>query len=401
MKICRALAFLCALAAMPAQAGPTLGEGDVINLRIPGMVDLSGEWVVGPDAALTIPGLGTLENLSDLTDTRARLAKLIADRVGVADLSFSVAVKTWRPLVMGGAINRPGEVAYRPGMRLIEAVALAGGTGSGDFSRQVLVQQERERLLQAQARLARALARQGRLLAESADQAFAAMPPEVETLIGAAEAQALLTSEAEIARIRADTRAIAVRRIGTSLKIGDEDIVAQQAVNTSLERQLVLVRENLEKLQPLFESGAIQGARILELRRDFVDIEGRVGETRATLAKAKAGQAVLSEENEALDLGIRLELLNELVETQFQIVEATAARDTATASLAAAGGSVSTGALAQPDDCRAVILRRQGAGAPLVADIDAMTELLPGDFVQIGRTTRECPNFLTLGGPSE
>ncbi len=382
-----------------AMAGPQLDEGDVLTLRVAGMADVSGDWPVGPGRSLTIPGLERLDNIGDIEQVTARLTEVIAKRLGAPGVSFSLVVRSYRPVVVAGAVASPGPVPYRPDMRLIEAAALAGAAGGADLSRQITLQQERERLLQAETRLARALAREARLRAEMAGQAFDAPTlPEVESLLGVDGTRGLLEAEVRIAATNAELRKIALGRIDSSLTIGAEDISAQQAVNTSLEQQLVLVRDNLVKLQPLFDTGTLTGARILELRRDFVDIEGRVGEARATLAKARAGQAVLSEEREAFDLSIRLEQLDQLIETQFQIAEARVAQDTATTALAGAGLSVG-GMGALPGDCRVTILRRTADATPELITAEAMTPVLPGDFVQIGRMTRACPQTLLLGEP--
>lgn len=393
----RLFIVLCLAWASMAAAGPQLDEGDVLTLRVAGMADVSGDWPVGPGRSLTIPGLGRLDDIGDVEQVNARLAAVIAERLGGPGVSFSLVVRSYRPVLVAGAVASPGPVAYRPGMRLIEAAAMAGAAGGGDLSRQIAFQQERERLLQAETRLARALAREARLRAEMAGQAFDTPSlPEVETLLGAEGARGLVETENRIATTRSEIRVVALGRIDSSLTIGAEDITAQEAVNASLEQQLVLVRDNLVKLQPLFDTGSLTGARILELRRDFVDIEGRVGEARATLAKARAGQEVLSEEREAFDLSIRLELLEQLIETQFQIAEARVSQDTAATALSGTGLSVS-GAGELPGDCRTTILRRQADGSPELIAAEAMTEVLPGDFVQIGRMTRACPQLLLLG----
>ncbi|MGB8815071.1 MAG: hypothetical protein WCC57_17970 [Paracoccaceae bacterium] len=407
----RAVVLCVLLLASPAMAqneAPPLAEGDVLALRVPGQPDLSGQWPIGEGASLEVPGLGRVEGIRDLEHARVLVRGLIDERLGLGDVVFSLGVQSWRPVIVGGAVNAPGDVPFRPGLRLIEAVALAGGEGglggggvlSTDFSRRVQINQEQERLMQTESRLARALARQARLFAELDGTEFKVLPTEVTSMIGDAQATLLFQREAEIGRIRAQTRSLAFSRLGAALEIGQEDIVAQEAINTSLGRQLDLVRDNLTKLQPLFDNGSLTGARILELRRDFVDIEGRVSEARARLAQARAGQAVLAEENDALDLQLRLEVIEELVGTQFEILDAESSLETISATLQAAGGTGST-RQTQPADCRAVIMRNDADGKPKVIEADPLSRVQPGDYLQIGRATRDCPEFLVLGSPAQ
>lgn len=407
----RAVVLCVLLLASPAMAqneAPPLAEGDVLALRVPGQPDLSGQWPIGEGASLEVPGLGRVEGIRDLEHARVLVRGLIDERLGLGDVVFSLGVQSWRPVIVGGAVNAPGDVPFRPGLRLIEAVALAGGEGglggggvlSTDFSRRVQINQEQERLMQTESRLARALARQARLFAELDGTEFKELPADVTSMIGDAQATLLFQREAEIGRIRAQTRSLAFSRLGAALEIGQEDIVAQEAINTSLGRQLDLVRDNLTKLQPLFDNGSLTGARILELRRDFVDIEGRVSEARARLAQARAGQAVLAEENDALDLQLRLEVIEELVGTQFEILDAESSLETISATLQAAGGTGST-RQTQPADCRAVIMRNDADGKPMVIEADPLSRVQPGDYLQIGRATRDCPEFLVLGSPAQ
>jgi polysaccharide export outer membrane protein len=340
-----------------------------------------------------------IEGIRDLDQARVRIGAAMTQKLGQSDVVLSVTVQSWRPVIVGGAVFRPGEVPFRNHLSLIEAVSLAGGPGGatqiGDLSQRIQINQEKERLLQAELRLGRAIARQTRLIAELDGVVFQSLPETVASMVGATQAAILQQRERDLGRLRADTRAVTVRRIEAAQRVGGEDVEAQQAIADSLSRQLVLVRENLAKLEPLFVNGTLSGARILELRRDFVDIEGRVGEARARLAQTLTNQSVLSEEQSAYDIQVRLETVNELIQTQFEILEAENVIETLSATLQSAGESGVSGGV-RPGDCRAVILRRGGPSGPRVIAADARSPLSPGDFVQIGRVTRDCPDFLVL-----
>jgi len=378
---------------------PPLGEGDVLMLRVPGQPDLTNEWKIGPGGSLDLPGLGQIVGITDIGKARALISAAMSQKFGQTDVVLSLTVQSWRPVIVGGAVLSPGEVPYRNQMSLIEAVTLAGGPGGaariGDLSQRIQINQEKERLQQAELRLGRAIARQTRLKAELDGEVFASLPESVVGLLGTAQADVLQQRERDLGQLRSETRELTVRKIDAEKRVGTEDVQAQQAIADSLSRQLVLVRDNLNRLEPLFQNGTLSGTRILELRRDFVDIEGRVGEARARLAQALTNQSVLAEEQAAYDIQVRLETVNELIQTQFEISEAEQALDTLTATLQAAGETGVSGGN-RPNDCRAMILRRNAGAVPQTMDADALSPLLPGDFVQIGRITRDCPDFLIL-----
>lgn len=131
MKRLLVLLALIGAAPLAVMAGPQLDEGDVLTLRIAGMADISGDWPVGPGRSLTIPGLGRIDDLADVEDLTARMTTVLAERLGAPGVSFSLVVRSYRPVLVGGAVGTPGPVTYRPGLRVIEAAALAGASGGG------------------------------------------------------------------------------------------------------------------------------------------------------------------------------------------------------------------------------------------------------------------------------
>ena len=401
-------ALLAASAILSAEGTPSvpLGEGDRLNLRIFGQENLSGIYRIGPGGELVIPGLGLVEGPKSFGEMRAAVQALIDKNLGLPETAFSLTVEEWRPIVVGGYVAEPGARPYRPGLRAAHAIALAGGwrIRQGDALTQVIqINQERERLAQARTRLAKALITRARLDAELAGEAPSeAPPPEAVALAGEARARALAATEREIAETRRRSFELARKRIGAALDINTEDIAAQKALTSSLKTQLELVRGDLERLKPLIETGSITGARILALRRDFVEIEGRVGEAEASLAKARTGRVVLEEERNVLALQIRLDRLSERAANALEILEARATIDSITDTLEKIGESpLAIGAGRREGDCRLVILRQQpGSDAPAMIEADAMTPLLPGDLLQVGRKHKSCPEILLMNGIS-
>lgn len=403
--VCAAsLAVLAGLTPVRAQDGGPLplGAGDRVRLKVFGQPDLSDVFEIGRGGSLIMPGLGTLSGLSDLDQARARVGELIDRKIGLAETSFSLTVEAFRPVIVGGSVARPGEVAFKPGLRVVHAIALAGGQGrrsSEDLSIEIQINQEEERLAAAKGKLARARLKEMRLTAELKGSPLGDDTPEIAALIGPAQADAIYATEKQLYTARAENRKLALRRVDASTQINSEDIAAQQSVSTSLTSQLDLVRKDLARLEPLFVEGAITASRILELRRDYVEIEGQVGQAVASLAQARTRQVVLSEEGTALDLQLRLELLGEITGVQFEIIEAQAAIDTITRSLDVAGvepAGVAGGADSGP--CQFTILREDGAEKPATLAADQLTPLKPGDLLFVSRSNRNCPSLAATDG---
>lgn len=132
---------------------------------------LSGDFTINDIGAISLPLIGRI-NARALTT--AELAEAISQRLQVrAGLKVppetSVEIVSFGPVYIVGQVQNPGEFAFRPGMTMIKALAVAGGVyrgEGGDQARQRV--QSIGRLEQAELELRRMYARRARLLAEKA-----------------------------------------------------------------------------------------------------------------------------------------------------------------------------------------------------------------------------------------
>jgi len=106
----------------------TLDTGDVLSVTVLRHGQFSGEFTVPPSGRVVFPGVGeltvrglTLSQLSEIL--RERLSKRLRNP------EVFVSLKQARPLqvFVEGKVNSPGAYSIRPGWRLFEAIAAAGG----------------------------------------------------------------------------------------------------------------------------------------------------------------------------------------------------------------------------------------------------------------------------------
>jgi polysaccharide export outer membrane protein len=105
-----------------------LGVGDRVHITTFGLETLTGTFRVNDAGAIEMPLLGSVP-AATLTP-RALGAEIGADlsqRKLLNDPSVSVEVEDYRPIFVLGEVGRPGQYAYQPGMRVLTAVAIAGG----------------------------------------------------------------------------------------------------------------------------------------------------------------------------------------------------------------------------------------------------------------------------------
>jgi polysaccharide export outer membrane protein len=106
-----------------------LGPGDVIDINVFEVEELSKPAVIAPDGTVTLPLIGAVE-MGGLTTQQAaeRLRRLYGDDY-IRDPQISVVVKEYhsQPVSVLGAVTKPGVYQLRGPRRLSDILALAEG----------------------------------------------------------------------------------------------------------------------------------------------------------------------------------------------------------------------------------------------------------------------------------
>lgn len=104
-----------------------LGAGDQIRVTVFGHTDLSGEFQVGSNGRVSLPLVGEMSVSGKTVEDMEQeiVSKLQPDYL--KNPQVSVEVLNYRPFYILGEVNQPGSYPYVNGMRIINAVALAGG----------------------------------------------------------------------------------------------------------------------------------------------------------------------------------------------------------------------------------------------------------------------------------
>ena len=104
-----------------------LGSGDELRVTVFNHQDLSGTFVIGGEGTISMPLIGQVQaggkGLRELEDEIE--AALKPDYL--RNPSVSIEVLNYRPFYILGEVNEPGSYPYVAGMRVVNAVALAGG----------------------------------------------------------------------------------------------------------------------------------------------------------------------------------------------------------------------------------------------------------------------------------
>ena len=113
--------------AAAATAPPTLQPGDKINVLVFGEQNLSGQYDIDQSGQISLPLSGTIK-AQGLTQSELEqaLAKKFRSEY-LRNPKVTVTVLTLAPYYMMGEVKSPGQFAYKSGLNVLTAMAIAGG----------------------------------------------------------------------------------------------------------------------------------------------------------------------------------------------------------------------------------------------------------------------------------
>lgn len=113
--------------AVGQEQGYTLGTGDLLRVTVFGHKDLSGEFAVDSTGQITLPLAGNLLVVNRSLDHVEDLIVSALKPDYLKNPQVSVEIVNYRPFYIIGEVANPGSYPYVGGMRVINAVAMAGG----------------------------------------------------------------------------------------------------------------------------------------------------------------------------------------------------------------------------------------------------------------------------------
>lgn len=388
-----ALVLACALAPGGEAREPRLGPGDVVRLIVPNRAELTGSFAIRADGTISLPSLGRVA-VSGLTlaDAAAGLERAMMDRLGAVAANIAMEVETYRPVLVGGDVARPGEHPYRPMMTAGHAIALAGGPRRIESSNALIaleVSRERDRIRRSRDELAAALLRQDQLRQELRLPVVSHVRPAID-LVGPARAAQLRSNEADLGRRRVELHAIVVAALTQRSQVNREEGAALAAQAAALSQQAELLREELGRLTTGGQGNFFPANRLLQLRQDLANVEGRRSESLALQARSRSEGLVLDSQLAAADRTRDLELTAQLAETESVIIRLAGGLDEAERTmpeLLVELPEPSAWALRG----RMQIWRLDGAVLRCL-QATQVTEMWPGDLLRVGQdAAADCP----------
>ena len=115
---------------------------DVINIRVFGVADLSGDYQVGPDGQIKVPLIGTVEASGQSVMSLAMKLETMLGETYLIDPDVTISVdrqNSSQEITVEGSVNRPGIYPVRGDVSLLQAVALGGGLSDTANPKKVVI----------------------------------------------------------------------------------------------------------------------------------------------------------------------------------------------------------------------------------------------------------------------
>jgi polysaccharide export outer membrane protein len=382
-----------------AHADYHIATGDVLELSVAGVPELKQRVVVNIDGDIVFAPLGRFHvsglSIAELeSQVQQNLSKKLyfqrtsegrENRVILEAEAITVTVAEYRPVYVNGDVSKPGEQQYRPGMTVRQALAVAGGFNlfpnrvSNPFVQAADIRSEHEVLV---AQLEREQAYIDRLKLEldikedagSSSNRDTSVEPRRIAKIADLQAQQLTARKADYENEK-NYLQVAIQQSSKRLTV----LLEQQKKEQEGEQADA---EDMQRVEGLFQRGAVPITRITEARRVGLLSSTRRLETSARVAQVEREREDFQRRLQKLDDQRRIDLMKELDDANLKLTSIRSRLHAASEKLLYTGAVKLQVAGAEASKPDIVVFRKTGGvGGQLAAD--ASTELQPGDVIEV------------------
>lgn len=383
--------------AASAGAGYAIVPGDLLEIVSYDDERLNGRKRVSPEGSVALPFVGDVR-VAGMTPAEA--TRVIAGRLGEylpAGRSLTVQVFEHAPVFVVGDVDRPGAQPFRPGMVVLELVALAGGEWRPPTARdQMTVVQLEQEIADQRLRRFALRAQLARLDAEMRGASYEGSLVPRDPFVSARDAEDILAAEARLHEATTERYAAARRALEAQRDSFDVEIETLGESIALHDEEVALLAGEAESIAQLVRRGLAVQTRESALRRELSAARRDALDLRLALARARQAQLALSQR--IADLDGERRSTNALAVATLELEAARIEQRLAGAATALAEGR---SAAAADDMRRALVTRyfviREDGGEKRELAVDELAGIRPGDILRVNRA----PGFGRLEGRAE
>ncbi len=239
---------------------------------------INGEYIVQPSGNVAIPLIGEVRAAGLSTGELAQsIGTMLRDRTGLVQApDVSAEVVLFRPIYVTGQVEHPGEFAFRPNLIVLQAVALSGGVrrplAGARIEREIIA--GRSDLRQQSTEYNTLLARKARFEAELAQEEKLKFPATLTEKADDPATAVLMQRETALFEARRSAYLNQVRTLKELHAFLESEVGSIQGQLETHNRQMALVRKELDAVNILVSKGLAVEPRRLGLERNVAQLEG-------------------------------------------------------------------------------------------------------------------------------
>ncbi len=345
-------------------------------------MDISGEYTVDEGGAINLPRLGQFTAAGQtIQGLQAALAAKFKRALGRTS-DVQVAIASREPVYITGKVRTAGALKYTPGMIVLQAMANAGGTDSAvaDTSKDIERIRETERLHQAEDRLDQLRVKQAGLIAlrDSADGLE--LPAGIRSRLDDKRLQDMLTRATATLSLERKGRRQGLELAKRRVSIAELEVQSQQFRIDQLKDLVARKQEVLQAVKSIAAHGSVSQFKVIDMGAQISELEARQQDLRVALAQAQQHLV------EAMSAKAHIEFDNSLRTEQALATTADEIEDCkrSITSMRAVVQVLQDGPIPASPDHLNLKITRKTQGRFKVIPATEMTQLMPGDVLQVG-----------------
>ncbi|MFS2324127.1 polysaccharide biosynthesis/export family protein [Brucella sp. H1_1004] len=382
-----AIAWSFATVAIAEGQGYSAGSNDVLQITVYGQPALTGLYPIDTEGNIGYPVVG---NIAVAGLTMPQISEKIAAALSqhIPGLTVTATINQYAPVFVVGDVKVPGKYEFRPGMVVLELMAIGGGAGKGEApavtaGMQLITAQQDYADLQMQ--MTQASIRRVRLQAELNGIDFDYQLPEqtpankqTSNLTKQMAAGEKTLFDVRRNNLNAERSALQAQ----SASYGDEIETLKQSI-TLHDAEIKLLEENVQSSKTLVERGLAAKSNLRDMERDLSSTRRDALELASFLARARQNQLAVQQRIANLEEARRSEAATSLQEIDLNLarMESRANAQLQTmAEIAKSSGNISSSDMRQK---LVFTISRNVSGVFEDFAANERTEIRPGDILRI------------------
>lgn len=382
-----AIAWSFATVAIAEGQGYSAGSNDVLQITVYGQPALTGLYPIDTEGNIGYPVVG---NIAVAGLTMPQISEKIAAALSqhIPGLTVTATINQYAPVFVVGDVKVPGKYEFRPGMVVLELMAIGGGAGKGEApavtaGMQLITAQQDYADLQMQ--ITQASIRRVRLQAELNGIDFVYQVPEhtpankqASNLTKQMAAGEKTLFDVRRNNLNAERSALQAQ----SASYGDEIETLKQSI-TLHDAEIKLLEENVQSSKTLVERGLAAKSNLRDMERDLSSTRRDALELASFLARARQNQLAVQQRIANLEEARRSEAATSLQEIDLNLarMESRANAQLQTmAEIAKSSGNISSSDMRQK---LVFTISRNVSGVFEDFAANERTEIRPGDILRI------------------